>query len=381
MAIVKAYVPVDFINGALPLGYVDYTSSNRVEVTNGYDWQTFSGYGYYYDGDYLIGGTTTRFEAGYGSTLAMEVFGFNANAPTVGSFVLDGDLNGLMAYVLAFDDEIYGSAYADVLAGFAGNDYFDPAGGDDDVYGGSGVDTVFLAGSLNDYEIIQVGANAYQTRDLYFGNGNEGVDLLFDVEIVEFSNGQQYFIDDLVDPALWFEQPANVELVAATYQFFTESIPTANGFEYLIASSANPNDLNDPYYAGFNIENRYINFSSNLGTAGEGAAFFDFVYGSLNFVDAVKTAYLDIMGRELTGGALNFFLNAQGFYQSVAAERVVRPGVDLSDATKIVAIGSILNEAIKSGDGPYGHAVDVLVADVAPDGVSEMLGEDMFAFV
>jgi len=379
MAIVKTYVPVDFINGKLPLGDVDVATSSRVEVSNGYDWSIFSGYNYRYSGDFLVSGTTTRFEAGFGSTLAMEAFGFTGDAPTVGSFVLDGDLNGLMAYVLAFDDEIYASGHDDILAGFAGGDFFDPAGGNDIVYGGSGVDAVFLKGLPSDYEIIQLGANVWQTRDRFLGDGNEGTDTLYDVELLEFSLGQQVYLRDLVNPVVWFQQGGNVSLVAATYQFFTDRIPTADGFGYLISSTANPNDLNDLYYANFNVENRYINFASNLGTAGEGATFFDRAYGSLNFTDAVKTAYLEVMGKELMGAALDFFLNAQGFYQAVAAERVVRPGVDLSDATKIVAIGSILNEAVKLGQGPYADAVEVLVADVAPDGVSYKLGGDLFA--
>ncbi|MCA9170351.1 MAG: trypsin-like peptidase domain-containing protein [Planctomycetales bacterium] len=188
--------------------------------------------------------------------------------------------------------------------------------------------------------------------------------------------------DYLIDAGqivLWNSQAESVALVAATYEFFTDRIPTAEGFEYLISSTANLYDLNDPYYAGFNLENRYINFASNLGTAGEGVAYFNVEFGNLSFSDAVKVAYSDVMGQALTGAALQFFLTGQGFYQSVAAERVVRPGVDLEDATKIVAIGSILNEAIKSGQGPYADAIEALVADVAPDANSFALGGDLFA--
>jgi len=177
----------------------------------------------------------------------------------------------------------------------------------------------------------------------------------------------------------WYEMTENVELVAATYQFFTGALPRAAGFEYLIADGANPSDLDDPYYDQFNTENRYINFASNLGTEGDGAAFFDATYGTLEFVDAAKTAYAEIMGKELTGAALDFFVSAQAFYEAVASERVVRPGVDLAEATKIVAIGSILNEAVKLGQGTYAAAIETLVADVAPDGASDRLGGDLFA--
>ena len=95
---------------------------------------------------------------------------------------------------------------------------------------------------------------------------------------------------------------------------------------------------------------------------------------------AVMLAYQEIMGKPLAGGAYNFFMGAHGFYEDVAEQRVVRPGVDLDDATKIVAIGSILNEAVKNGQGPYADAIEYLVADVYPDGQSVMLGGDMFMY-
>ncbi|MCC7269024.1 MAG: S-layer protein, partial [Caulobacteraceae bacterium] len=51
-----------------------------------------------------------------------------------------------------------------------------------------------------------------------------------------------------------------------TYQFFTGGIPSEPGFFFLVNSEGNgnlnqnANDLNDPYYADFNQENRYYNF-------------------------------------------------------------------------------------------------------------------------
>ncbi len=56
------------------------------------------------------------------------------------------------------------------------------------------------------------------------------------------------------------------------------------------------------------------------------------------------------------------------------------PIVDVAaaEATKIVAIGSVLNEAIKSAGGAYGDAVELLVADIGADGQSSLLGMDLF---
>jgi len=379
MAIVYADAPVDFIGGRLPDDDYVEKGRNYVLVSDDFDDVVYEGNGFTYSGPYVTGGTVTHFEWYWEGTLALEIVDFAAYAPTVTDYVFSRDLGGLLSYVLAYDDDIYGSVYGDRLAGFDGDDFFDPAEGDDDVYGGSGTDLVFLAGSLGDFEFVSIGANAYEVTDFDLWDGDEGVDHWFDVELVQFSNGQVYAISDLAQSEPWYNQPSDIEVVAATYQFFTGAVPTGAGFEYLISSPANPADLNDPYYAQFNLENRYINFASNLGTEGVGSAFFDAVFGDLTFEETVKTAYFEVMGQPLTGGALAFFLGAEAYYQTVAADRVVRPGVDLFEATKVVAIGSILNEAIKSDNGPYADAIDELVADVAGDGTSPWLGHDLFA--
>lgn len=182
----------------------------------------------------------------------------------------------------------------------------------------------------------------------------------------------------------WFGNPDNVRVVAGTYQFFQGSIPTAAGFEFLIESAQNPTDLSDPYYAQFNQENRFINFANNLGTAGAAMRWFHQDYGALTFEQTVRKAYDEIIGIQMaqaagidTEAAIQFIIGAQSFYQAVAQERVVQGGVPLDEATKIVALGSILNEAIKAGVGKYAEGVAELVADVTPDGTSDLLGTNI----
>ena len=85
-------------------------------------------------------------------------------------------------------------------------------------------------------------------------------------------------------------------VAALTYQFFTGSIPGQAGFFYLVNSEGNGdlnpnvNDLNDPYSATFNQENRYYNFALNLSTAASGAAF-RATYTNLSIADTVTLAY------------------------------------------------------------------------------------------
>lgn len=81
------------------------------------------------------------------------------------------------------------------------------------------------------------------------------------------------------------------------YQFFTGKTPTKLGMSYLIDSPDNANDLTDPYFAMFNVGNRFINFAVNLGHDGEGKAAFAQNYGALSFETAVAKAYEAIIGR------------------------------------------------------------------------------------
>ena len=102
--------------------------------------------------------------------------------------------------------------------------------------------------------------------------------------------------------------------------------------EFLIESPANQSDLSDPYYAQFNRENRYINFSNNLGSFGAGKTSFETAYGSLAYEDTIRTAYKAIIGAEPTASEFQFFLNARRYYEAVALERVVSSGVPLAQA-------------------------------------------------
>lgn len=381
MATIRAYVGLDFLAG-INLGpqvqLVESTPTQLV-ISDGITTVTILGQDFAYSQAGVTGGTVTGVTVRSASQPLFEMTELSLPLTTAAGYLISRDFAGLLATALASNDTMYGSEFVDKLASFGGNDVIDPGGGNDVVDGGAGTDTVVLDGPLADYEITSTGAASFQIVDKNSANGSEGTDLLTNVERVRFGDGSEYDLATLASSEGWYKSSADVELVASTYQFFTHRVPLGQGFEFLIDSDLNPNDLNDPYYEQFNTENRYINFASNLGTAGEGAASFAAKFGALNFEQALKAAYLEIIGTELAGGALTFFLNAQGFYESVAQARVVRDGVDLAAATKIVAIGSILNEAIKLGNGVYADAVEALVADLLPDGNSPILGNDLFA--
>lgn len=189
---------------------------------------------------------------------------------------------------------------------------------------------------------------------------------------------------DIIAKFDFAELSSHLSVVASTYQFFTDKVPFDSGIVSLIDPAVNENALGSDYYKSFNIENQFINFASNLAVSGEGQSFFDSQYSGLSLREAVEKAYSVIVGNANApdgnlAGALDFFMNAEAYFQQVAQERgVVRDGVDLAEATNIVMIGSMLNEATKWGGGIYGEAIELLVADVADDGQTSYFGQDLF---
>ncbi len=168
----------------------------------------------------------------------------------------------------------------------------------------------------------------------------------------------------------------------ATYQYFTGLTPTAGGLTYLVNSPANTTDLNDPYYANFGLENRYINFASNLALGGPSAAAFASTYGSLSITQVIEVAYETIIGTaqaqaagynaaaakaDIGGAARMAYFNslvAQNFPTATAAQK------DL--ALKAEIIGYIMAEAIKADVGAYAASINNLLADLAVDNIATL---------
>ncbi len=164
---------------------------------------------------------------------------------------------------------------------------------------------------------------------------------------------------------------AGTTAVAVTsYQFFTGLTPNADGLSYLVHSPDNPADLSDAYYAPFNLENRYINFASNLGLHSDAAPGFAKDFGSLSFSDAVATAYDRIIGdanAEAAGidhqAAIADIVSRQPYFQAVAHERFGTDNQDLS--AKLAAVAYIIEESVRADVGRYGQADQNFLFDLA----------------
>ncbi|WP_269713794.1 hypothetical protein [Caulobacter sp. NIBR2454] len=155
-------------------------------------------------------------------------------------------------------------------------------------------------------------------------------------------------------------------VAALTYQFHTGEVPSAAGLAYLVNSGTNPTDLNDAYYSGFNLENRYINFSTNLGVVGEGAASFTATYGLLSFSQTVDAAYEKIIGSTYAAAAGINALAAKADISSRAAYFTALANQNFPTSTpaqqdlaaKAGVVGYIIAEAMKADVGVYAAAMN-----------------------
>ncbi|MBO9543517.1 hypothetical protein [Caulobacter sp.] len=158
-------------------------------------------------------------------------------------------------------------------------------------------------------------------------------------------------------------------LAVLSYQFFTGKSPTQDGLAYLLGSTANPNGLNDAYYAQFNTENRYINFSANLGVEGEGAAAFAGKYGALSFSDYVASIYETIIGHAYATAAgidaakaiADIVSRQDALLATAKSAGMITDGMSQAQidlALKAAAAGYLLGEAIKADVGLYAAAAN-----------------------
>ncbi|CAN5155351.1 hypothetical protein BH10PSE4_BH10PSE4_07280 [soil metagenome] len=79
-----------------------------------------------------------------------------------------------------------GSAASETLSGTYGNDTLYGAGGDDSLYGGDRPDLAVYDGPRSQYLVLSDGGDSYYVIDQV---GGEGTDRLFDMELLQFSDG------------------------------------------------------------------------------------------------------------------------------------------------------------------------------------------------
>ena len=122
----------------------------------------------------VTGGTITKFELVVEGTKIFAFSGLNLSAAKIYDFYVDGDLRGALNALLAGNDTISGTRYADVLfggrgddalSGGAGNDTLKGDAGDDKLYGGAGRDKLTGGGGEDRFVFKSAADSRGSTRD------------------------------------------------------------------------------------------------------------------------------------------------------------------------------------------------------------------------
>ena len=199
MAIGNLYKSIDMFHPYVWYGTPTIYNGSQIQVSDGVNTQNYFGSFYYYSNG-APGGTVTSTEFFQNGALVYNITGASLSASTVYNYINNGDALGLLSYALSGNDIINGSSESDSLAGFSGNDTLYANGGDDildggfgddllkggignDVLmGGSGTDTAAYSYAFSQYTVVPEAAGCL----IIFGA--EGIDLLQDVEALQFSD-------------------------------------------------------------------------------------------------------------------------------------------------------------------------------------------------
>jgi serralysin len=304
-------------------------------------------------------------------------------------------------------DTIDGLAGADTINGLGGDDTLTGGAGNDSIDGGAGKDSAKYSGAFANYTLTPT-ATGWTIVDTRAGSP-DGTDTVKNIESLIFSDRTMAFGDSNLSLAignilrgnalaganatlsadLWTKmanglltlsgaigevvKAANTSSSVATlaYEFFTGKIPSSSGMDFLVAANGpNANNINSAYYQSFSLENRYINFSVNLGKLGEGAAAFNAAFGAKNLFDATRDAYAKIFGSTPTDTKLHALLDPSFSLNGVTmtrAEYFAYYGQDGANGigTKAAMVGWLLAEAEKADVGMYAKANDAFLADLA----------------
>ena len=120
--------------------------------------------------------------------------GIDTVETTLSAYTLRGNFENL-TYIGTGTILATGNAENNILTGGAGADTFTGRGGDDTIQGAGGIDTVVMSGLRADYT-VQAGAGYIIIGDSVVGR--DGVDTLYSVERIRFSDGE---IMDVTPPA------------------------------------------------------------------------------------------------------------------------------------------------------------------------------------
>ncbi len=174
---------------------------------------------------------------------------------------------------------------------------------------------------------------------------------------------------------------ATTDVAVMSYGFLTNTALGNAGLDYLVsATGGNPNNLNSAYYAGFSLENRYINFAMNLIKYGEGRDAFVAAYGENGSpINTFQKTYLKLFGVEKSLDEILAIFSEPvpdghgGTYARLAYFEAIGGDGSFGIGTRAAMVGWLMAEAVKADKGPYMEAMHAYLADVGLDGKATAL--------
>ncbi|MDZ4393878.1 calcium-binding protein [Cypionkella sp.] len=170
MAKVTAYTAFDMINPPILDWSLQGFTSTEITIVDGLNTGIYRG-DFTYGGFGSVSGDLDSFETRFNGTLQNIISELDLDASQVLALVQSGNAEDLYDLALDGKDTIVGSAFGDVLAGFAGDDSLRGNGGVDYLYGGAGNDTI-VGGLGADHLHGGIGNDVY-----IFGAGDVVVEL------------------------------------------------------------------------------------------------------------------------------------------------------------------------------------------------------------
>ncbi|MDB5658051.1 MAG: hypothetical protein JWS10_666 [Cypionkella sp.] len=141
MATLTALAALDMTNPSVWYGVVDSYNSTHITIKAGLLSGTYRG-NFSYDDYGNVFGQLNGYDTYYNGKIQVSIKGLNLDAYDVMSLIDDGNVGQVYQMALGGNDKMSGSAYADALLSFGGNDSLLGNGGNDTLSGGAGNDTM-----------------------------------------------------------------------------------------------------------------------------------------------------------------------------------------------------------------------------------------------
>ncbi len=101
MATVTSYAPINLVDPSTWTGQLVSANSTQFVVSDGYNQAVYSGYGFSFYGDYLVGGTLTSFSEYQDGYLLGSITGFSMSATQAANYIQANNLAGMLSIALS----------------------------------------------------------------------------------------------------------------------------------------------------------------------------------------------------------------------------------------------------------------------------------------